>query len=111
MRRVSPMFKEALPISYDAPAELKKWPSLGNQRLNGGHQPYLVSNGTLAECIQQLLGKPIRQISLYDIVTPPQLIFDHRYCRRATPPRSPCARIFQRAEAGAASGAPLTEPF
>src|SRR4051812_32613524 len=35
------MFREAMPIVYDAPAELKKWPSLGNQRLNGGRQPYL----------------------------------------------------------------------
>jgi hypothetical protein len=70
------MFKEALPISYDAPAELKKWPSLGNHRLNGGRQPYLVYNGTLADCIRQLMAMPIRQISLYDIVTPPQPIFD-----------------------------------
>ena len=70
------MFREGLPIAYDAPAELKKWPSLGNQRLNGGRQPYLVYNGTLAECIRLLLAKPIKQISLYDIVTPPQPIFD-----------------------------------
>ncbi|MDO9299425.1 hypothetical protein [Bradyrhizobium sp.] len=43
------MFRETLPIAYDAPAELKKWPSLGNQRLNGSRQPYLVYNGTLAQ--------------------------------------------------------------
>ena len=73
---MSPMFREAMPIAYDAPAELKKWPSLGNQRLNGGRQPYLVHNGTLAECIRLLLAKPIKQISLYDIVTTPQPIFD-----------------------------------
>src|SRR4051794_17319764 len=66
-----PMFREAMPIAYDAPAELKKWPSVGNQRLNGGRQPYLVHNGTLAECIRLLMAKPIKQICLYDIVTPP----------------------------------------
>jgi hypothetical protein len=33
-------------------------------------------NGTLADCIRQLLAKPIRQISLYDIVTEQQPAFD-----------------------------------
>jgi len=69
------MFKESFPIVYDAPADLKKWPSLNNQRLGKG-QPYLVYNGTLADCIRELLAKPIKQISLYDIVTEPQPIFD-----------------------------------
>jgi hypothetical protein len=69
------MFKESLPIAYDAPADLKKWPSLNNQRLNG-RPPYLVYNGTLADCIKLLLAKPIKQISLYDIVTEPQPIFE-----------------------------------
>ena len=36
------MFKEGSPIAYDAPADLKKWPSLNNQRLNGNTRPYLV---------------------------------------------------------------------
>jgi hypothetical protein len=70
------MFKESFPIVYDAPADLKKWPSLNNQRLNGKCQPYLVYNGTLADCIRELLAKPIKQISLYDIVTEPQPVFD-----------------------------------
>jgi hypothetical protein len=69
------MFKESLPIAYDAPADLKKWPSLNNQRL-AGKPPYLVYNGTLADCIKALLAKPIKQISLYDIVTEPQPVFD-----------------------------------
>jgi hypothetical protein len=75
-RQVSLMFKESSPIVYDAPADLKKWPSLKGQRLNGGRQPYLVFNGTLAECIRELLAKPVKQISLYDIETEPQPIFD-----------------------------------
>ena len=69
------MFRESHPIAYDAPADLKKWPSLRNQRV-AGRTPYLVYNGTLADCIRLLLAKPVRQISLYDIVTRPQPAFD-----------------------------------
>ena len=60
------MFKEGFPIAYDAPADLKKWPSLNGHRLNGGRRPYLVFNGTLAECIRALMAKPVKQISLYE---------------------------------------------
>ena len=70
------MFKEGSPIFYDAPADLKKWPSLNSQRLNGKGRPYLVFNGTLAECIRELMSKPVKGISLYDIVTSPQPSFD-----------------------------------
>ena len=69
------MFKENFPIAYDAPAELKKTPSLKNQRL-AGKPSYSVYNGTLADCIRILMAKPIKQISLYDIATVPQPIFD-----------------------------------
>jgi hypothetical protein len=70
------MFKEGTPIAYDAPADLKKWPSLSGQRLNGKSRPYLVFNGTLADCIRELMAKPVKGISLYDIVTDPQPAFD-----------------------------------
>lgn len=69
------MFREHLSIVYDAPADLKKWPSLNNQRVIS-KAPYLVHTGTLADCIRELLAKPIRQISLYDIVTGPQPAFE-----------------------------------
>ncbi len=69
------MFRESLPIAYDVPADLKKWPSLNNQRVTS-KAPYLVYNGTLADCIRELLAKPIKQISLYDIVTERQPAFD-----------------------------------
>ena len=69
------MFREDIPISYDVPADLKKWPSLNSQRV-AGKELYLVYNGTLADCIRQLLAKPIKQISLYDIVTERQPAFD-----------------------------------
>jgi hypothetical protein len=66
-------FAENIPIAYDAPADLKKWPSLNNQRVTS-KTPYMVYN-TLADCIRQLLAKPIKQISLYDIVTERQPAF------------------------------------
>jgi hypothetical protein len=69
------MFRESQPIAYDAPADLKKWPSLKNERV-ARKTPYLVYNGTLADCIRELLAKPIKQISLYDIVTERQPAFD-----------------------------------
>ena len=69
------MFREDLPIAYDAPADLKKWPSLNSQRVTS-KAPYLVHTGTLADCIRELLAKPIKQVSLYDIVTKPQEAFD-----------------------------------
>ena len=69
------MFRESQPIAYDAPADRKKWPSLKNERV-ASKTPYLVYNGTLADCIRELLAKPIKQISLYDIVTERQPAFD-----------------------------------
>ncbi|QPF83098.1 hypothetical protein IC762_25640 [Bradyrhizobium genosp. L] len=69
------MFREGVPIAYDAPANLKKWPSLRNERVTG-KTPYMVYNGTLADCIRLLLAKPIKQISLYDIETGRQPAFD-----------------------------------
>ncbi|SDJ53781.1 MULTISPECIES: hypothetical protein [Bradyrhizobium] len=68
-------FAENIAIAYDAPADLKKWPSLNNQRVTS-KTPYMVYNGTLADCIRELLAKPIKQISLYDIVTERQPAFD-----------------------------------
>ena len=68
-------FAENIPIAYDAPADLKKWPSLNNQRV-ASKTPYMVYNGTLADCIRELLSKPIKQISLYDIVTERQPAFE-----------------------------------
>jgi hypothetical protein len=45
-------------ISFDAPAVLRKWPSLRNERLNEGTGPYLLVDGTLDECIQEFMTKP-----------------------------------------------------
>ncbi|THD65295.1 MAG: hypothetical protein E7813_15380 [Bradyrhizobium sp.] len=70
------MFRESSPIAYNAPADLKKWPSVNNKRLNGNTRPYFVFHGTLAECIRELMAKPVKAISLYDIFTEPQPAFD-----------------------------------
>ena len=70
------MFREGSPIAYDASAELKKWPSLKGERLKDKGPPYLVYNGTLADCVRELMAKPIKGISLYDIMTKPQAAFE-----------------------------------
>jgi hypothetical protein len=62
-------------IHFDAPAALRKWPSVNKQRvLRVGEavRPYLVVDGTLDDCIQQFMAKPVSQHHLYEIHTEPQ---------------------------------------
>jgi hypothetical protein len=61
-------------IDFDAPAILRKWPSLKGERIPaaGGARPYLVVDGTLGDCIQQFMAKPASQHHLYEIHTAPQ---------------------------------------
>jgi hypothetical protein len=63
-----------VPINFDTPAVLKKWPSLKNERISKswGANPYLVADGTLDECIRQFMSKPASQHHLYEIHTAPQ---------------------------------------
>jgi hypothetical protein len=72
------MFATGSPIIYEARAHLKKWPSLRGRRLNRTSEPYLVFGGTLADCIRELLAKPVKAICLYDIVTEPQPAFHQK---------------------------------
>jgi hypothetical protein len=58
-------------MNFDAPAALRKWPSLNNERISKA-PPYLVSDGTLDECIRQFMSKPASQHHLYEIHTAPQ---------------------------------------
>jgi hypothetical protein len=58
-------------MNFDAPAVLRKWPSLNNERI-GNACPYLVSDGTLDECIRQFMSKPASNHHLYEIHTAPQ---------------------------------------
>ena len=61
-------------INFDAPATLRKWPSLNNERVNAslGARPYLIIDGTLDECIRKFMAMPISQHHLYEIHTAAQ---------------------------------------
>ena len=61
-------------INFDAPATLRKWPSLNNERVNAslGARPYMIIEGTLDECIQRFMSQPTSQHNLYEIHTAPQ---------------------------------------
>ena len=58
-------------VNFDAPAVLRKWPSLHNERRTGG-SPYLLVEATLDKCIQEFLAKPTSLRHLYEIHTAPQ---------------------------------------
>jgi hypothetical protein len=68
------MSEPAIHIDFSAPAILRKWPSLNNERVSAslGARPYLVVDGSLDECIRQFLAKPAGQRHLYEIHTAPQ---------------------------------------
>jgi hypothetical protein len=59
-------------VNFDAPATLRKWPSLNNQRRTAGTGPYLLLGGTLDECIREFMAKPAPMRHLYEIHTSPQ---------------------------------------
>jgi hypothetical protein len=59
-------------LKFDAPAVLRKWPSLNNERRIDGTDPYLVIEGTLDECILEFMAKPESTRHLYEINTAPQ---------------------------------------
>ena len=61
-------------IIFDAPATLRKWPSLNNERINAslGARPYMIIEGTLDECIRKFMAMPVGQHHLYEVHTAPQ---------------------------------------
>jgi hypothetical protein len=61
-------------INFDAPAVLRKWPSVNNERVSAslGARPYLIIDGTLDECIRKFMAMPVNQHHLYEIHTAPQ---------------------------------------
>jgi hypothetical protein len=61
-------------INFDAPAALRKWPSLNNERISNswGATPYLIADGTLDQCIRKFMAMPVGQHHLYEIHTAPQ---------------------------------------
>jgi hypothetical protein len=68
------MIEQEIKINFDASASLRKWPSRKNAPISvaDGARPYLVLDGTLRECIDALMTKPISQHHLYEIHTTPQ---------------------------------------
>jgi hypothetical protein len=64
----------AVQINFDAPAVLRKWPSLGNERVSAslGARPYMIIDGTLDECIRRFMLQPKSQHHLYEIHTAAQ---------------------------------------
>jgi hypothetical protein len=63
-----------VPINFDAPAALRKWPSLNNERVSAslGARPYLIIDGTLDKCIRKFMSQPKSQHHLYAIHTAAQ---------------------------------------
>jgi hypothetical protein len=61
-------------IDFSAPATLRKWPSIGKQRVSGslGARPYIIMEDTLDECIRKFMVQPEDQRHLYEIQTAPQ---------------------------------------
>jgi hypothetical protein len=61
-------------INFDAPAILRKWPSLNNERISTSWDatPYLIADGTLDECIRKFMAMPITQHHMYEIHTAAQ---------------------------------------
>jgi hypothetical protein len=59
-------------VNFSAPASLRKWPSLGNQRSGQAANPYLVLDGTLDECLRKLMAHAASTRHLYEIHTAPQ---------------------------------------
>jgi hypothetical protein len=59
-------------IDFNAPATLRKWPSIKNERARAVGGPYLIVDGTLDDCIRQFMAKPTSQHHLYEIHTAPQ---------------------------------------
>ena len=59
-------------VNFDVPAVLRKWPSVNNQRRAIATGPYLLLDGTLDECIREIMAKPAPQRHLYEIHTAPQ---------------------------------------
>jgi hypothetical protein len=57
-------------INFGAPAILRKWASLQNERR--GIAPYEIFGGTLEECLRFLMTKPASTRHLYEIHTLPQ---------------------------------------
>ena len=68
------MTQELPNVDFKAFAVLRKWPSLHGQAIRSGGSavPYMVTDGSLDECIRKFASKPASQHHLYEIHTAPQ---------------------------------------
>src|SRR5438067_2599898 len=68
------MSNAKIQINFDAPAVLRKWPSIRNERVSvsDGGCPYQIAQGSLNDCIRQFMAKPATQHHLYEIHTAAQ---------------------------------------
>jgi len=55
-------------VNFAASAELRKWPSLNNQR-RSDRETYVVTAGPLDQCIREFMAKPEATRHLYEIHT------------------------------------------
>jgi hypothetical protein len=66
------MKSDDVQINFQAPANLRKWPSLNNERRATGSGPYMVVYGTLEECIREFMSKSASTHHLDEIHCTPQ---------------------------------------
>jgi hypothetical protein len=66
------MKSDDVQINFHAPADLRKWPSLNNERRATGSGPYSVIDGKLDDCIREFMSKPASSRHLYEIHCKPQ---------------------------------------
>jgi hypothetical protein len=61
-------------VNFAAAASVRKWPSAGGQKQTEAKypSPYTILEGTLGECLRELMLKPSTQRHLYEIHTSPQ---------------------------------------
>jgi patatin-like phospholipase len=73
-------------IKFEAPAIIRKWPSLWGERQTEGRRPYLLIEGSPDECVRILVAKPTLVRHLYEIHTSPAAPFGQsRFVGRARP--------------------------
>ena len=68
------MSNAGVQVDFGAVASLRKWPSVRGQRQAEAKypSPYTLLEGTLGECLRELMLKPPTQRHLYQIHTGPQ---------------------------------------
>jgi hypothetical protein len=59
-------------VNFDAKVVLRKWPSIGNERRSAAEGPCFLAEGTLEDCLRQLMAKPLPTRHLYEIRTASQ---------------------------------------